>query len=442
MLNADISFEYRNGARIFSHLRFSVPEGGKLKIIAPPGSGKTTLAKILTGPVPSYSGGTLDGTVFWNGQDLLLLSTPERLPFIGRVSQNTDEMMLFSSIEEEIAFPLSNLGLPLPEINSRIDSVLSLFGLERFRGVSASELSGGEKRRLMLAVLFAIDPMIFVLDESFDELSADWRQRLVEFINKSKRTFIILGSHMLEEYGRIPGDVLTITDGSIAEYHEEERSSLFSFPLHISDEEIHVSNLSIKRQHKSIAEDSSFTLRVPSFSLKRGECVVLTGENGTGKSSFARVLSGLFQEDSGKVLLGGKLLSMKERRCNVAYLMQNPYEELFLPTVQDEAMSTGAGKREIEEAVSLFRLEPEWYSSEISYGKAKLLQAMLFYLLRRPFAVFDEFDSALPYIESLAAIKTYLEAGTGIIVITHDPVFASLLPGRRVYVKDGVLHEY
>ena len=58
------------------------------------------------------------------------------------------------------------------------------------------------------------------------------------------------------------------------------------------------------------------------------------------------------------------------------------------------------------------------------------------------FAVFDEFDSALPYIESLAAIKTYLEAGTGIIVITHDPVFASLLPGRRVYVKDGVLHEY
>ena len=105
-------------------------------------------------------------------------------------------------------------------------------------------------------------------------------------------------------------------------------------------------------------------------------------------------------------------------------------------------MSTGAGKREIEEAVSLFRLEPEWYSSEISYGKAKLLQAMLFYLLRRPFAVFDEFDSALPYIESLEAIKNYLEAGTGIIVITHDPVFASLLPGRRVYVKDGVLHEY
>ncbi len=438
MLSADISFSYQDGTEIFSGFRFSIPDGGKIRIISEPGSGKTTLARILTGGAPSYSGGKLEGSVILNGLNLLDMDISSRLPIAGRVSQNTDEMMLFSSVEEEIAFPLCNLGLEEKEIENRIKKVLALFGLEGYEGVASSELSGGEKRRLMLAILFAVDPELYILDESFDELSPEWRKKLAELIEASDRMFIILGSHETEEYGFLPGEIVSIENGKASEYRKAAMP-VISFHSKLEDTALTASGIVVRRYHKSIREDESFELSVPSFSVHKGECVVITGGNGTGKSSFSRVLCGLLDEERGSVQIDGKVLSPKERRKSVAYLMQNPYEELFLPTVKDEALSSGADEKEIDEAFDLFGLRPEWYTAEISYGRAKMLQAMLFYLLKRPFAIFDEFDSALPYEESIGVIERYMERGSGVIVITHDLAFASNLPGKHMKVIDGVL---
>lgn len=440
MLNVDISFSYGDGKEIFNHFSFSAGRGEKLRIIAPPGSGKTTLAKILTGSVPSYSGGTLSGNVNLDGNPILDLDAAHRMPLIGRVNQNTDEMMLFSSVEEEIAFPLCNLGLDDEEIGRRIKRVLSMFSLEKLEKASTSELSGGEKRRLMLSILFAVDPEVYLLDESFDELSPEWRRKLSCYISESERTFIILGSHELEEMTMISGPVISIGEGRAVPY-KEETLPCFSCSKRLSETSLTASGLVIRRRHKGLPDSDSFMLSVPSFSIKAGECIVITGDNGAGKSSLSRVLCGLLREDEGRVLFNGRNINAKERRKTVAYLMQNPYEELFLPTVMDEAKSTGCGKVEIEKALSLFGLEGNWYTAEISYGKAKLLQALLFYLLNRPFAIFDEFDSALPYSESLKAVRLYLERGSGVIVITHDMNFASILPGRHIKVKEGVLYE-
>ena len=438
MINADISFSYRDDSPLFSHLCFSISEGKKLKIIAPPGSGKTTLAKILTGVVPAYSGGVLDASIDIDGKQISVMSASERMPFIGRVSQNTDEMLLFSSAEEEIAFPLSNLGIPEAEISGRMNHSLMLFGLEALRRVPSSELSGGEKRRLMLAVLFAVDPEVYILDESFDELSPGWRSRLVSLINSSKRTFIILGSHNLKEYDDIDGDTVTIENGALSAY-EKENPPRLSYIFNTGKDILSCKDLCIMRSHRSLSEKESFSLTVPAFSLKKGECVVITGENGTGKSSFSRSLCGLLAEKSGAVEFNGRKLPFRERKKSVAFLMQNPYEELFLPTVLEEMRSTGASDEEITRTAELFHVSLDWYISEISYGKAKLVQAMLFFLLKRPFAVFDEFDSSLPYAESMNVLSAFLSQGAGIIVITHDEAFSEAITCPHMRVEDGVL---
>ena len=440
MTDADITFSYGDGTSIFSSFRFSVPDRGGLLVIAPPGSGKTTLAKIITGAVPAYSGGDLSGHVHVSGRNVLDLPVPMRMDLAGRVSQNSDEMMLFSSIEQEISFPLSNRGLPAEEIGRRTDEAIALFGLEDFRGIPAAELSGGEKRRLMLAVLFAVDPDLYILDESFDELSPLWRKKLVCLLRSRCRSFIVLGSHCLAEYEELGCPVISIEDGHAVPFRREE-IPLMSFPEHSGSSCLSVSSLMLQRRHRSSA-GSGLTLSVPSFSLREGECAVLTGDNGTGKSSFSRVLCGLLQENEGSVALDGRTLTQKERKKSVAYLMQNPYEELFLPTVLDEARSTGADGDEIEAALALFGLEPGWYIAEISYGRAKLVQAMVFYLLKRPFAIFDEFDSSLPYEKSLEAVRIYLERGCGVLVITHDNAVASAMPGRKMRIEGGVLREY
>ena len=439
-IDIDLSFSYESGEGIFSRFGLSLHKGEHLLLIASPGSGKTTFARILTGAIPKYISGDLDGHFIVDGNDVLSLDIPERLEIVGRVSQNTDEMLLFSSVEEEISFPLENLGLEEEEIQKRISYALDLFGLGRYRNVSTSELSGGEKRRLMLAILFAVNPEIYILDEAFDELSPEWRKRLADIIRNLDRTVVVLGSHMLMEYEGVFSRTLSIADGSVRPY--EYRPFAFpDFHLSIGESVLEADNLLIERSHRSSDELSSFSLSIPHFELHEGECVVLLGENGSGKSSFSRVLTGLLKEMNGKISIDGKVLSAKERRSTVAYLMQNPYEELFLPTARDEAASTKASEHDIEEAFHLFGIDPDAYVQELSYGKAKMLQLAVFYLLRRRFAIFDEMDSALSSEDFASAVSAYLDNGRGLLAITHDMSVAAALPGRKLRIEGGVLHE-
>ena len=440
MAELDISFRYDSGEEVFSSFSLSVERGEHILVLSPPGSGKSTLARILTGSIPRYRKGILSGYFAFDGIDVLGLDIPERLRIIGRVSQDTDEMLLFSSVHEELSFPLENMGLGREDREERIDKALLLFGLERYRDVSTSELSGGEKRRLMLSVLFAIDPEIYVLDESFDELSPSWRKRLSSLLKGLDRTVIVLGSHELAEYAGTFDRIITIRDGKAAGYTPAPPASV-SFVPHINEHSLEAEDLVIVRDHRSSGELPSFILNVPSFSISGGECVTLLGENGTGKSSLSRVLSGLLKERSGRVAIDGRDVPEKVRRHRVAYLMQNPYEELFLPTVGDELRSTKASKEEISKVLRSFSFDPDEYVQEMSYGRAKLLQAALFYLLDRPFAIFDELDSALSSADFMAVVSAYLEKGVGLMVITHDLNVARMIPGRRFSIREGLLDE-
>ena len=441
MSELELSFSYDTGEEVFSSFSLSLKEGEHVLVLSPPGSGKTTLSRILTGSIPKYIQGSLKGHFTIDDRDILSEDIPRRMDAVGRVSQNTDEMMLFSSVEEEISFPLENMGLVRDERDRRIARALSLFGLERYRDVSTSELSGGEKRRLLLSVLFAIDPDVYILDESFDELSPRWRRNLAEAVRKSPRTIIALGSHELGEYRGTFDRIVTIEGGRCSDYAERPFPSV-SFPrIHKGEGVLRAEGLIIDREHRSSGDLPSFSLSVPQLEIAEGECVTLLGENGSGKSSLSRVLSGLLRERSGSVTIDGRAISFKERKHAVAYLMQNPYEELFLPTVRDELESTKASDEDIEKALKLFSLDGSEYVQELSYGKAKMVQAAVFYLLGRRFVIFDELDSAVSYEDFIKAVSAYMEKGAGLLVITHDTRVSGMLPGRKLMIEGGVLHE-
>ena len=135
-IDIELTFKYSHGKDVLSSFALNAEIGKHILLLSPPESGKTTLARILTGSIPEYISGDLQGHFSFQGQDVLQMDIPERIGIVGRVSQNTDEMMLFSSIEEEISFPLENLGLDEEEREKRISYALGLFGLEKYRKVS------------------------------------------------------------------------------------------------------------------------------------------------------------------------------------------------------------------------------------------------------------------------------------------------------------------
>ena len=435
----NLTFSYRNDQEeIFSSFSLSVKKGGIILLLSSSGTGKTTLARILTGGAPKYTSGKISGSVTIAGKDLLSLDIVDRRRLIGRVSQDTDEMILFSTVDAELRYPLENLGLEVTEVEERITKALSLFELEKYRGVSTSELSGGEKRRLMCAILFSVSPDVLIFDESFDELSPRWRLKLHEIIRNSGKTVIILASHFLEEYEGLYDQIFSIENGKPVEYKERDIPTFDYTPVSLFGS-LELSDISIKRPHRSIADKTPFTLSVPSFEVKKGTITVLMGDNGAGKSTLSRIICGLLKPDNGSIKIDGKDVSDKERRIRVAYLMQNPYQQLFLPTVQEELESTGASEEDIDNALSLFSLNKDSYISELPYGKAKLVQAAVFYLLDRDYAILDELDSALSYSDSMNVVRLYQEKKRGIIVITHDKRFAATLACPCCFLEAGKL---
>ena len=148
-------------------------------ITGPSGCGKSTLARCLAGLIPHLYRGQMRGQV-WVG-DLRtdraeLWQLAER---VGLLFQNPALQSLASTVEEEVAFGLENLGLPADEIESRIASGLQRFGLADFRERSPQTLSGGEQQRLMLAATLARQTGALVLDEPLSMLDTTAATQLV-----------------------------------------------------------------------------------------------------------------------------------------------------------------------------------------------------------------------------------------------------------------------
>ncbi len=224
----ELSFSYRNwesrgtdavGVPVFSHIDLHLEPGSRTLVLAPPDSGKTTLARILAGLVPKYMDGVLSGSIVVDGHDLSTTEPWELVRSCGYVSQNPSEEFIASSCEDEIAFPLESLGLPRYEIIRHVRASLEKWGLVPMREANAQELSGGERKRLLLAVQDAVCPRLWILDESFDDLDISWRERLLERIGDRGITTLAFGSRYLEQfhgtfdrYALLNGGTLTFGD--------------------------------------------------------------------------------------------------------------------------------------------------------------------------------------------------------------------------------------
>lgn len=168
-----------------------------ITLIGANGSGKSTLVKTLNGlNVPEK------GTASIGGLELNEENIWDIRQKVGMVFQNPDNQFVGSTVQDDVAFGLENIGLPREEMITRIDDSLKRVGMEDFKLMEPSRLSGGQKQRVAIAGVLALRPEIIVLDEATSMLDPKGRQEVlntVKSIKEESKMTVISITHDINE---------------------------------------------------------------------------------------------------------------------------------------------------------------------------------------------------------------------------------------------------
>jgi energy-coupling factor transport system ATP-binding protein len=190
-----LTFSYPgSGKPALSRVCFGLRPGEYVGVVGPNGGGKSTLVRLLNGLLRPDS-----GRVRVSGHD------PATEPFearkrLGVLFQNPENGLVAPFVEDDIAFGLENLGVPREQMRERVAQAIRAVGLEGYERREPHTLSGGEKQRVALAGLLAVEPEILVLDEPTSMLDAAGRREVLERVEalRSRKTVLHV-THHLEE---------------------------------------------------------------------------------------------------------------------------------------------------------------------------------------------------------------------------------------------------
>lgn len=184
--------------RAIDHVDLDIEEGQFIAILGHNGSGKSTLAKHINGLlVPS------EGTLWVDHMDTSSLDDIWKIrQKAGMVSQNPDNQIIGTVVEEDVGFGPENLGVPTDEIWRRVDKSLEAVGMTAYRHHSPNKLSGGQKQRVAIAGVMAMRPKCIVLDEPTAMLDPNGRKEVLKAVrelNQQEKVTVILITHYMEE---------------------------------------------------------------------------------------------------------------------------------------------------------------------------------------------------------------------------------------------------
>lgn len=196
----DIKFSYESGKEILHGVSFKVNKGEMVSIVGRNGAGKSTISKLICG---FYK--PTEGQILFNGRDLINDTIKERAEKIGIVMQNPNQMISKTMIFDEVALGLKVRGISEEEIKSRVFETLKVCGLYEFRNWPISALSFGQKKRVTIASILALNPEVIILDEPTAGQDFKHYTEIMEFLkelNQKGVTIIMIthDMHLMLEY--------------------------------------------------------------------------------------------------------------------------------------------------------------------------------------------------------------------------------------------------
>lgn len=209
----DLSFSYKPGQPVLSHIDFSISKGEMVALVGKNGAGKSTLASLICGFMQPDQ-----GEIYLNGDNLAGYSIKERGEKIGLVMQSPNQMISKPMIYDEVALGLRVRGVAEEEIKERVFETLKICGLYPFRNWPVSALSFGQKKRVTIASILVMNPEVLILDEP--TAGQDFRHytEIMEFLRKIHEKLgitIIMITHDMHLMLEYTDRAIVIADGKM-----------------------------------------------------------------------------------------------------------------------------------------------------------------------------------------------------------------------------------
>ena len=188
----DVHYRYPNGYEALCGVSFRITHGEKVALVGANGAGKSTLLLHTNGLLMPSQGGVVLGGIALTRRTLPLVRQS-----VGLVFQESDNQLFMPTVEEDVAFGPSNMRLEPEEIRRRVTEALDAVGALDLRGESPFRLSGGQKKRVAIATVLAMEPSVLVMDEPTSNLDPRARRQIIDLIRRFSHTTLI-ATHDME----------------------------------------------------------------------------------------------------------------------------------------------------------------------------------------------------------------------------------------------------
>lgn len=416
------------------NVSFSVNPGELILIMGRSGSGKTTLFKLMKKEIAPF--GKIDGSLGCESEN------------IGFVFQNPNDSIITDNVISELAFSMENEGADSGSISRRIGECSAFFNLQELLDKKTDALSGGEKQTVSLAASMMTSPDVLLLDEPCAHLDPVAEEKFVQVIlrlNRELGTTVLISAHDPEKLLPFADRVMLLENGRLSKcaqpadfalWLKKENHEMLSAmppgvrlfdqaPLTVREAIPLSSSLSERKEEQANDGETALDLKHICFAYEKkgrdilfdlsykaqlGKINAVIGANGSGKSTFLKVISGVVKPYSGKV----------KTKLKAALLPQTVQFLFTRDAVSQEISASTAEELGIGELLSSHPLD-------LSGGEARLLGLGIVLETGAELLLLDEPTAGLDAVakKRLAEKLKYLcRNGKTVVLVTHDLEFA------------------
>ena len=452
-----LSYRYKNeGNPVLQDINLRIDEGEWLMVSGSSGSGKTTLAYAIAGILFHQEMGIYQGHVRIGNKTVEETPLYEIADWVGFVQQNADDQFCTLNAADELAFGLENRCIPPDEMKRRITESLQITRAEELIQRNLFELSGGEKQKIAIASILALNPMVLILDEPTSNLDQGSTRAIFNVLNelrKKRKLTVIIIEHRIQYFKDLFKRCVHLENGEIIFDGKVEESPYYKAPENISvqkyGQELDQQEPFLSLHNWNYENEDGFKLEIGDLEIKQGEIITLIGENGSGKTTFLKTLLGILKCKQGKMVFRENGNTGPVR---FGYVFQNADEQIFMNSVKDE-ISYGLKNYRLDDAMhqtkskdllELFGLKNRENENphQLSYGEKKRLNLISTLIFSPSVLLLDEIFIGQDIYQVIYILRKLMQLrniGVTIIVAIHDPALMKIMADRILFLEDGSL---